>query len=409
MLIYNIRGLVVAPAAFQKWVRGIALDTLTILESAWLAIEEDKIIDFGTMDTCPVYHTEQYDASGRFVLPSWCDSHTHIVFAGSREQEFLDKIKGIPYQEIAKRGGGILNSALRVQQTDEAELYDVAYQRVQEVMQLGTGALEIKSGYGLSTAAELKLLRVIRRLKEQFPLPIKATFLGAHTVPSLYQHDRQGYINLLLHEMLPQIADEGLADYIDVFCEKVAFSADETQQIIEAGERYNLKAKIHSNQFYSIGGVELCVAKNALSIDHLEVMTENEIVILAQSDTIATLLPSAPFFLNDINVPPARQLLQQDAIVALASDYNPGSSPSGNMNFVISLACIRLRMTPNEAINAATINGAAAMELQDDYGSLHKGKIANLIVTKPIPSLAYLPYKFGENLIEKVMLKGKWR
>lgn len=408
MLIYNIKGLVIESSKDKKWLRGLEMDSLTVLENAWLWIENDRIADFGTMDSCPVFETERFDASGRFVLPSWCDSHTHIVFAGSRELEFIDKIKGVPYQEIAKRGGGILNSALRLQQTEEAELYDIAYQRVQDVIKMGTGALEIKSGYGLTTEAELKMLRVIQRLKENVNLPIKATFLGAHTVPASYQSNREGYISLIINEMLPKIADEGLADYIDVFCEKVAFNAEETERIIEAGEKYNLKAKIHSNQFNSMGGVELCVAKNAVSIDHLEVMNEAEISLLAQSDTIASLLPSAPFFLNDINNPPARKLLNNNAIVALASDYNPGSSPSGNMNFVISLACIKLRMTPNEVINAATINGAAAMEIQNDYGSITKGKIANLIITKPIPSLAYLPYKFGENQIDRIILRGEF-
>lgn len=408
MLLYNIKGLAIEPSKEKKWIRGSEMDTLTVLENAWLLIENDKITDFGTMDTCPSFETERYDAQGRFILPSWCDSHTHIVFAGSREIEFIDKIKGVPYQEIAKRGGGILNSALKLQNTEEAELYDIAYQRIQDVIKLGTGALEIKSGYGLTTDAELKMLRVIRKLKESVNLPIKATFLGAHTIPSNYQNDRNGYINLIINEMLPKIADEGLADYIDVFCEKVAFNADETSRIIDAGAKYSLKAKIHSNQFNSMGGVELCVARNAISIDHLEVMNDEEIELLAKSDTIASLLPSAPFFLNDINHPPARKLLNNNAIVALASDYNPGSSPSGNMNFVLSLACIKLRMTPNEAINAATLNGAAAMEIQDNYGTITKGKIANLLITKPVPSLAYLPYKFGENQIDKVLLKGKW-
>lgn len=408
MLLYNIKGLAIEPSKDKKWIRGEDMDTLTVLEDAWVRIENETIADFGSMGSCPVFETERFDASGRFVLPSWCDSHTHIVFAGSRELEFIDKIKGVPYQEIAKRGGGILNSALRLQSTEESALYDIAFQRIQDVVKMGTGALEIKSGYGLTTDAEIKMLKVIRRLKENVNLPIKATFLGAHTVPLMYQNDRGTYISLIINEMLPKIADEGLADYIDVFCEKVAFSAEETKRIIEAGEKYNLKAKIHSNQFNSMGGVELCVAKKAVSIDHLEVMNDNEINLLAQSDTIATLLPSAPFFLNDSNNPPARKLLNKDAIVALATDYNPGSSPSGNMNFVISLACIKLRMTPNEAINAATLNGAAAMEIQGKYGSITKDKIANLMITKPIPSLAYLPYKFGENQIDKVILKGKW-
>jgi imidazolonepropionase len=269
--------------------------------------------------------------------------------------------------------------------------------------------VEIKSGYGLSLDAELKMLRVIRRLRENMPLPIKATFLGAHTVPAAYKSDREAYIQLIIKEMLPRIHAEQLADYIDVFCEKVAFSADETKRIIEAGAKYGLKAKIHSNQFNSMGGIEAAVAQGAISVDHLEVLNDAEIAVLQKSETIATLLPSAPFFINDPNFPPARRILDADIAVALASDYNPGSSPSGNMNFVLSLACIKLRMSPEEAINAATFNGAAAMELAQHYGSITRGKVANLIVTRPIPSLAYLPYKFGESQIEKVMLKGEWK
>jgi imidazolonepropionase len=385
MLLHHIKGLVVRDD--------------TIIENAWLWLENDIIKDYGSMDNCPTFISNTFDASNRFVLPSWCDSHTHIVFAGSRELEFIDKIKGVPYEEIARRGGGILNSAARLANTDESELYDLANQRINEIINSGTGAVEIKSGYGLSLDAELKMLRVIRRLRENMPLPIKATFLGAHTVPTAYKSDREAYIQLIIKEMLPQIHDEQLADYIDVFCEKVAFSADETKRIIEAGAKYGLKAKIHSNQFNSMGGIEMAVA---------QVLNDAEIAVLQKSETIATLLPSAPFFINDPNFPPARRILDANIAVALASDYNPGSSPSGNMNFVLSLACIKLRMSPEEAINAATFNGAAAMELAHNYGSITRGKVANLIVTRPIPSLAYLPYKFGESQIEKVMLKGRF-
>lgn len=408
MLIYNIKGLVVENDKNRLLLRGTQMASLNVIENAWLLIENERINDYGTMDTCPKNSSNTLDAEGRYILPSWCDSHTHIVFAGSRELEFIDKIKGVPYEEIARRGGGILNSAKRLQDADESELYDVAYQRVMEVIATGTGALEIKSGYGLTVASELKMLRVIRRLRENLPLPIKATFLGAHTFPTEYKENHEAYIQLIINEMLPKINAEGLADYIDVFCEKVAFSASETEQIIEAGAKYGLKAKIHTNQFNSMGGIETCVKNNAVSVDHLEVLNDLEIESLKQSNTIATLLPSAPFFINDPNFPPARKILAADIPVALASDYNPGSSPSGNMNFVLSLACIKLRMTPEEAINAATLNGAAAMELSKDYGSITRGKIANIILTRKIPSLAYLPYKFGESQIEKVMLKGEW-
>jgi imidazolonepropionase len=406
MLLYNIKGLVVHEKPNTIRLKGTAMQSLHIVENAWLHIANGRIENYGNMETCPPHDALSYDAHGKFVLPTWCDSHTHLVFAGSREGEFIDKIKGVPYEEIARRGGGILNSAQRLATTDAEALFDVAWQRLTEVIAMGTGAIEIKSGYGLSVEAELKMLRVIRRLKEAAKIPIKATFLGAHALPMTYKENRKGYIDLIINEMLPKIAEEGLADYIDVFCEKVAFSPTETQQIIEAGARYGLKAKIHTNQFNSMGGIEVGVEAGAVSVDHLEVLNEAELQVLQRSNTIATLLPSAPFFINDPNFPPARKILNADIAVALASDYNPGSSPSGNMNFVLSLACIKLRMTPEEAINAATLNGAAAMELSNEYGSITKGKIANFIVTKPIPSLAYLPYKFGESQIEKVCIGG---
>ena len=407
MLFYNIKGLVVGHHG-KKILKGTEMSQLPMLENAWLLIANGKVADFGPMESCPEINVENFDARGRFVLPSWCDSHSHIVFAGSRENEFIDKIKGVPYEEIAQRGGGILNSAELLSKTGESELFDTALERIAEVISSGTGALEIKSGYGLSLEAELKMLRVIRNLKAQVPIPIKATFLGAHALPSTYKTYRAGYIRLVIEKMLPEIAAEQLADYIDVFCEKVAFSAEETDRIISAAEHFGLKAKIHSNQFHSIGGIEVCVKNNAVSVDHLEVLNEDEINVLQRGSTIATLLPTAPFFINDPNYPPARKLIAAGVPVAIASDYNPGSSPGGNMNFVLSLACIKLRMSPEEAINAATLNGAAAMELSAQYGSLGKGKIANLMVTKPIPSLAYLPYKFSTNQIEKVMLQGKW-
>jgi imidazolonepropionase len=406
LLIKNIKQLFQVEKENKNTIKGLAMQALLSIENAWLLIENERITGFGTMDSCPENAAQIIDATGKMVLPTWCDSHTHVVFAGSRESEFLDKIKGVPYEEIARRGGGILNSAHRLQHTSEEELFESAWKRLEEITSLGTGAVEIKSGYGLSVDAELKILRVIKKLKEKSPLHIKATFLGAHTFPAKYKENHQGYIDLIINEMLPKIAAENLADYIDVFCEKVAFSPSETEQIIEAGAKYGLKAKIHTNQFNSMGGIELSVKHKAISVDHLEVLNDDEIEILKNSDTIATLLPSAPFFLND-GFPPARKILNAGIPVALASDYNPGSSPSGNMQLVISLACIKMKMTPEEAVNAATFNGAAAMELQNELGSIAIGKIANVMITKAIPSLAFLPYSFGSQSIEMVILKGK--
>ena len=406
ILIYNIKQLFQVEKEHRNIIKGNAMKHLSNIENAWLLIDNQRIIDFGMMENCPKNAVQKIDATGKMVLPTWCDSHTHVVFAGSREGEFLDKIKGVPYEEIARRGGGILNSANRLQNTPEAELFDSAWKRLEEVTSFGTGAIEIKSGYGLTTDAELKILRVIRKLKEKSLLEIKATFLGAHTFPMAFRENRKGYISLIINEMLPKIAAENLADYIDVFCEKVAFNVAETEQIIEAGLKYGLKPKIHTNQFNCMGGIEASVKHGAISVDHLEVLTDEEISVLQKSNTIATLLPSAPFFLND-DFPPARKILDADIPVALASDYNPGSSPSGNMQFVISLACIKMKMTPEEAINAATLNGAAAMELQENYGSIARGKIANVLITKEIPSINFLPYAFGSQLVEKVILKGK--
>jgi imidazolonepropionase len=406
ILIYNIKQLFQTEKDTRPIIKGDAMQTLSNIENAWLLIDNQRIIDFGTMENCPENAAQKIDATGKMVLPTWCDSHTHIVFAGSREAEFLDKIKGVPYEEIARKGGGILNSANRLQNTSEDELFEAAWKRLDEVASFGTGAIEIKSGYGLTTEAELKILRVIRRLKEKSSLEIKATFLGAHTFPMSYRDNRQGYIALIIDEMLPKIAAENLADYIDVFCEKVAFSVAETEQIIEVGLKYGLKPKIHTNQFNCMGGIEASVKYGAISVDHLEVLTDEEIAVLQKSNTIATLLPSAPFFLNDA-FPPARKILDAGIAVALASDYNPGSSPSGNMQFVLSLACIKMKMTPEEAINAATLNGAAAMELSQNYGSIKRGKIANVLITKEIPSIHFLPYAFGSQLVESVILKGK--
>jgi imidazolonepropionase len=371
-------------------------------------VEDGRIADYGSMDDIPFSITDftlRYSAEGRCILPSYCDSHTHLVFAGSREDEFVDKIKGLSYSEIAARGGGILNSARKLRETSEEALFQQSFKRLQEVMRLGTGAIEIKSGYGLTVEDELKMLRVIRRLKEKSPIPVRSTFLGAHAFPEEFKDNREGYIKLIIEEMLPAIQREGLADYIDVFCEKGFYTPDETRQICQAGKAIGLKPKIHANQLNASGGVQVGVALHAVSVDHLESMDEQAINSLANSQTIGTLLPTAAFFLR-MPYQPARKLIDSQCAIALASDYNPGSSPSGNMNFVVSISCIQMRMLPEEAINAATLNGAYAMELEKEVGSITKGKRANLIMTHPVPSLQYIPYSFGNNLVDKVMVDG---
>jgi imidazolonepropionase len=388
-------------------VAGKDMQSVPSIQDAWLLAEDGKITAFGHMRDCPEI-PDMYieDARGRMLIPTWCDSHTHLVFAASRENEFVDRIHGLTYLEIAARGGGILNSARRLRDTPEEDLLEQALLRLQEVQKMGTGAIEIKSGYGLSLEGELKMLRVIRALQSYTNMPVKATFLGAHALPAEFKNDREGYLRLIEKEMLPNIAAEKLADYIDVFCEKNFFSPQETARLIEAGERYGLKAKIHTNQFNSLGGIEVSVAHQALSVDHLETINEDEIQCLCAGNTMPVLLPSAPFFLND-HFPPARQMLEAGLPVALASDYNPGSSPSGNMPFVLSLACIKLRMTPEEALNAATLNGAAAMDLSQSHGSIAVGKSASFMLTKPIPSLAFIPYAFGSQLVDEVWIEGK--
>lgn len=387
------------------FVRGDELANLPSIKNAYIIIEDDTIAEMDVMENFRFSKGNFSVPVHTIVMPCWCDSHTHIVFAGSREEEFIDKIKGLSYAEIAARGGGILNSAKRLNATPESELFNAAWKRLEEVSRLGTAAIEIKSGYGLSVEGELKMLRVIKKLKEKSRLKIKSTFLGAHTFPLEYKENHAKYIDLIIHEMLPVIAKEKLADYVDVFCEKGFFSAAEMKIICEAAKNYGLKPKLHVNQMNSIGGIETGISLNALSLDHLETLTENEIQLLGKYEGASTLLPSAAFFLR-MPLQPARSLINAGAAVTLASDYNPGSSPSGNMNFVISLACIQMRMLPEEAINAATINGACAMEIDSDYGSISIGKKANLIFTKPVPSLAYLPYSFGNNLIDKVMIDG---
>ncbi len=407
MTIINIKCLVNV-REHNQLLRGNELANLPCIENAYLVIKGGLISSYGPMKEFKVADASSQNtinASGQFILPTWCDSHTHLVFAASREDEFTDKIKGISYAEIAAKGGGILNSAKKIAAATEEELLQSAQQRLQELIKLGTGAIEIKSGYGLSVEGELKMLRVIKKLKETSPIPIKATFLGAHTYPLEYKENHPGYIELIINEMLPVIAAEKLADYIDVFCETGFFSTEEAELICQAGIKYGLKPKIHANQLNLSGGTQIGVKLGAISVDHLETMDDDAIKTLASSDTIGTLLPTAAFFLR-MPFQPARQLIDAGCAIALASDFNPGSSPSGNMNLVVAMSCIQMKMLPEEAINAATINGAYAMELQDEVGSITVGKRANLIFTKPIPSLAYLPYSFGTNLIDKVMING---
>lgn len=407
ILIENIKELIQTESGTDRKARvaGKDMADLPSVKQAWLLIENGIIHSFGSMDHIPegIQADEIINGEGRIVLPAWCDSHTHLVFAAPRDQEFVDRIKGLSYEEIARRGGGILNSAKKLNETDEEELYERSLKRLEAVIAQGTGAIEIKSGYGLCLEGELKMLRVIRRLKEQAPIPVKASFLAAHAFPPEFREDHEGYIRLIIDEMLPRVAGEGLADYMDAFCEKGFFSTDETARLLEAGWKYGLKPKIHANQLHRSGGVQVGVAHNAVSVDHLESMGEEEIEALRGSNTIPTLLPGAAFFLN-MHYQPARMLIDAGLPVALASDYNPGSCPSGNMNMLLSLACTQLRMTPEEAIHAQTINGAAAMELEQEMGTIAVGKKAKLILTRPVPSVAYLPYSFGENWIEKVIM-----
>jgi imidazolonepropionase len=387
-------------------VKGKDMNNLPTLDNAYLIIENSTIHSFGTMINVPnLQFDKTIDCTGKFVMPTWIDSHTHLVHAQYREQEFVDRINGLTYEEIAQKGGGILNSASKLSSSTESELFDTAWVRLQDAIQLGTGAIEIKSGYGLSVEAEIKMLRVIKQLKEKSSIPIKATFLGAHTFPLEYKQNHEGYLKLIIDKMLPQIAQEGLADYIDVFCEQGFFSVDETSRLLYAGSKYNLKAKIHANQLYKSGGVQIGVKHNALSVDHLESMGDEEIECLQNSSTLPVLLPGAAFFLN-MHYQPARKMIDANLPIVLASDYNPGSCPSYNMNFVISLACTQMKMTPEEAINACTINAASALELEKQLGTIKVGKLANLIITKPIPSIAFMPYWYGQNVIENVIING---
>ena len=407
MLIKNIKTLVgILPQGVLR-LCGSEMNTLNTLDNAYLMVEDGLIKEFGKMEQCPDYKGETIDASGKMVFPSFCDSHTHIVFAGSREGEFLDKINGLSYEEIAKRGGGILNSARLLHETSEDELYRQALRRLKMVIGFGTGAIEIKSGYGLSTEDELKMLRVIKRLSEATPATVKATFLGAHAFPQEYKNGREDeYIDLLCNEMLPKVAEQQLAEYVDVFCDKGFFTVEQTARILETAQKYGIRGKIHANELDFSGGVQVGVRYNALSVDHLESSGEKEIEALKGSETMPTGLPGCSFFLN-LPYAPLKQMINSGLSVALATDFNPGSTPSGNMKMVLSLACIKMRLTPAQAINAATINGAYALGISDTHGSITAGKAANLFITTEIPSIAYIPYSYTEPMVDTVILNGK--
>ena len=407
IVIINIKELIQVRDDGILKVSGAEMKELPTIKNAFLLIENNRIADYGEMKNfLSIKVDSTIDAKGKMVLPTWCDSHTHIVYAGNREQEFVDRINGISYEEIAKRGGGILNSAKKLNETSEEELYYQSKNRLEEVMKMGTGAVEIKSGYGLSVEGELKMLRVIKKLNANYPIQIKSTFLGAHAFPSEFKENHQGYIDKIIYEMLPAISKEKLADFIDVFCESGYFSVSETEQIMKAGKKFGLKSKIHVNQFNAIGGVNVAVKNNALSVDHLEIMNNDDIEILKNTGTMPVALPTCSYFLG-IPYTPARKMIEAGLPLALASDFNPGSSPSGNMNFVVATACIKMKMTPEEAINAATLNGAYAMDISKTHGSITIGKKANIIITKPLNSIYELPYAFGSNLIDLVIIEGE--
>jgi len=403
----NIKQLLqVETNSLKLKVSGEEMKTLPLINNAYLIIENDVIVDFGEMSNFQNSNMlTTIDCTGQIILPTWYDSHTHIVYAGNREQEFVDRINGLTYEEIANNGGGILNSAKKLQEISEEELYKQSAERLEEVIKLGTGGIEIKSGYGLTVDAELKMLRTIKQLKENYNIPIKATFLGAHAVPAEYKGNKQGYLDLIINEMLPLISKENLAEYIDIFCETGYFSVEDTEQILAAGQRYKLTPKTHVNQFTSIGGIQKSIEYNALTVDHLELVSDEDLEALKSADTMPVALPSCSYFLS-IPYTPARQLIDNGLALALATDYNPGSTPSGNMNFVVSTACIKMKMTPEEAINAATINGAYAMGISKTHGSIAKGKKANIIITKTINSYNVLPYSFGSNNIASVLING---
>ncbi|CAI8168208.1 MAG: Imidazolonepropionase [Polaribacter sp. SA4-10] len=406
-LFINIKELIQVRDVTIKKVSGKEMNNLPTIKNAFLLIDNELIKSFGTMEELQDFDVDQtIDCTDKMILPSWCDSHTHIVYAGNREQEFIDRINGLSYEEIAENGGGILNSAKKLQETSEDDLYKQSLKRVKEVINLGTGALEIKSGYGLTIDSELKMLRVINRLKKNLPIPIRATFLGAHAIPNEFKKDKDGYLDLIINQMLPRISEDRLADFIDVFCEIGYFNLKDTQRILAAGKKYGLISKVHVNQFNSIGGVKVSVNNDALTVDHLEVLTDDDLKSLKNSKTMPVALPTCSYFLS-IPYTPARKIIDSDLPLAIATDYNPGSSPSGNMNFVVATACIKMKMTPEEAINAATINGAFAMNLSNEVGSISIGKLANFFITKEIPSYGFIPYNFGDNVIDTIYLNGQ--
>ncbi|MEA3479076.1 MAG: imidazolonepropionase [Bacteroidota bacterium] len=414
ILIKNIKELLQIDEQARDFVSGARMSTLKTLKDAFLLTDGDQIVDFGQMSDLDITalggkytKLQVFDASGRMVLPAWCDSHTHLVYPASREIEYIDKIKGLSYEEIAKRGGGILNSARKMEETSEDDLYNSAMKRLEEIIAMGTGAVEIKSGYGLNTASELKMLRVIRKLKDNSPITIKSTFLGAHAIPLEYKGNQVAFVDLIINEMLPMVAADDLADYVDVFCDRGFFTVEDTDRILNAAMKYGLRPKIHANELDYSGGIQVGVRYDALSVDHLEYTGDDEIQALLNSETMPTLLPGASFFLGLIYAP-ARKMIDAGLPVAMASDYNPGSSPSGNMQFILSLGSIAYKMLPEEAIHAVTINGAYAMGVNEELGTITKGKKANLILTKPIPSYEFLPYSYGNNKVEKVMLNGEW-
>ena len=407
LTIINIKGIVQAREEPPQLVPGMEMSHLPVLENGWVHCEQGLIHSFGTMESySPFSGAEVIDASGRYVMPSYCDSHTHLVYAGSREIEYIDKIKGLSYEEIAKRGGGILNSAALLANTSEEELFRQSVERIDQIMAMGTGAVEIKSGYGLTTESELKMLRVIKRLAESRPVTVKSTFLGAHAVPAEYRERQDEYVDLIINEMIPLVAAEELADFIDVFCDKGFFTVEQTERLLMAGTGHGMRPKIHANELAFSGGIQAGVKYEALSVDHLEFTGDNEIETLLNSDTMPVLLPGAAFFLG-MTDPPARKMIDSGLPVALASDYNPGSSPSGNMKLIMSFGMIRLRMLPEEVINAVTINGAYAMGISDSHGSITPGKVANMFITREIPSYQFLPYAYGSDLVERVIVGGR--
>jgi len=402
----NISRLLLVQNEPKAWVAGAEMANVNSMKDAWLVIEQGKIACYGTGEVIPFRDDEVIDCNGGMVMPAFCDSHTHLVYAGSREKEYEDKISGLSYEEIAKQGGGILNSAALLSEISEEELFEQSLPRAYEIIKSGTGAVEIKSGYGLNTRAELKMLRVIKRLKEETPLTVKATFLGAHAFPAEYISDRDGYVQLVVEEMIPAVAEEKLADYIDVFCDRGVFSIEQTGRILEAGEKYGLTPKIHANELDYSGGIQVGVEQGALSVDHLEFVGEEELAVLKNSNTMSTILPGASLFLG-LTYAPARKMIDAGLPVALASDYNPGSSPSGNMELIMSLGIMQLRMLPNEVLNAVTRNGAYAMGIENTHGSITPGKVANLIITESMPSFGYMPYSYGTSQICKVIINGK--